>query len=365
MNFKLKKIKYLQSIPIKYNLYFYIFYLIVITSCSDKENLILTNTFDPDTIIEDLNLHSLDSGQNLETVTINWNSSFPATINNDDNIFPPYEISINSGEFSTITLDLNIEEGENLRDSIQIFTRPVYPVTNFSFEVSPVDRGNLIYDEGEIWTDLDSNDVWDSGEDFIDKEYAQYHRLLTWEPSKETDDNFEKYMIFRSTDPDSLINTENCDCIINTLNIKTDSSYTDSSSSVIEEQNKKDFFYRVQTTTKNSYRNSYIDEHTNFNSPPKIELNTTDTTSNDGFIIINWDPIDNQNLNHYEIWRSKDGGINNQHLIATILYRVNPSLNYFMDRNVGNGTTWFYSIAVVDINGNKKFSKYIEKWSKP
>ena len=368
MNFKSKKIIYHQNILLKYNFYIYIFILIISTSCTTEEKLILTNTTSENrTNGNSLNLHSLDSGQNLESVTINWNpADYISTAIDNQNIIPPHSIiNLNAGQFYTINLDLETYENNLSKDSIQIFTRAVHPVTNFSFEINEELRGNLVYDEGEIWTDLDSNNTWDPGEDFIDKEYIHYHRLLSWTPTVESDDNFEKYIIYRSDDPSLLINTEDCDCNIAQIISKPDSTYIDSTIDVIEEQNMKKIYYRVQVVSKNSYRNSYIYYYTNFNSPSKIQLQNTDNTAYDGYIIINWEPSTNLNVNHYEIWRSRDKNGTDRHLITTIINRVNSTLDYFMDRNVGSGTTWFYSIAVVDINGNRKFSDYIEKWSKP
>ena len=368
MNFKSKKIIYHQNILLKYNFYIYIFILIISTSCTTEEKLILTNTTsDNRTNGNSLNLRSLDSGQNLESVTINWNpADYISTAIDNQNIIPPHSIiNLNAGQFYTINLDLETYENNLSKDSIQIFTRAVHPVTNFSFEINEELRGNLVYDEGEIWTDLDSNNTWDPGEDFIDKEYIHYHRLLSWTPTVESDDNFEKYIIYRSDDPSLLINTEDCDCNIAQIISKPDSTYIDSTIDVIEEQNMKKNYYRVQVVSKNSYRNSYIYNYTNFNSPGKIQLNNTDNTAYNGYIIINWEPIINVNLNHYEIWRSRDKEGTDPHLITTILNRINPTLDYFMDRNVGNGSTWFYSLATININGTKKFSDYIEKWSKP
>ena len=62
----------------------------------------------------------------------------------------------------------------------------------------------------------------------------------------ESDDNFEKYIIYRSDDPSLLINTEDCDCNIAQIISKTDSTYIDSTLDVIEEQNIKNNYYRIQ-----------------------------------------------------------------------------------------------------------------------
>jgi len=46
-------------------------------------------------------------------------------------------------------------------------------------------------------------------------------------------------------------------------------------------------------------------------------------------------------------------------------HRMKNYRGKFMDRNAGNGTSWYYSVAVVDINGQRKFSDFIAGWSKP
>ena len=52
-------------------------------------------------------------------------------------------------------------------------------------------------------------------------------------------------------------------------------------------------------------------------------------------------------------------------LILLLVYITNPEQGKFMDRNAGNGTSWYYSVAIVDINGNRKFSDFIPGWSMP
>ena len=53
---------------------------------------------------------------------------------------------------------------------------------------------------------------------------------------------------------------------------------------------------------------------------------------------------------------------NNPQRMAII---IDTEQSKFMDRAVGTGTTWYYSVAVVDINGNRKFSDFISGWSNP
>ena len=85
--------------------------------------------------------------------------------------------------------------------------------------------------------------------------------------------------------------------------------------------------------------------------------------NNNEFIQITWDTVSNSTYFYqYEIWRASENNFDNLQRIAII---INPDQGKFMDRNVGNGTTWYYSVAVVDISENSKFSDIISGWSLP
>ena len=111
-------------------------------------------------------------------------------------------------------------------------------------------------------------------------------------------------------------------------------------------------------------RNSLIYNYNNFNSLSKISLdNSNVSTNNNEFIQITWDPVSTSTYFYqYEIWRAPDEELLDTTLLAII---TNPEQGKFMDRNAGNGTTWYYSVAVVDIIENRKFSDFIAGWSKP
>ena len=85
---------------------------------------------------------------------------------------------------------------------------------------------------------------------------------------------------------------------------------------------------------------------------------------NNEFIKITWISPSNylENFYQYEIWRAPDVELTDTSLVAII---PNTAIEHFQDRNAGNGTTWYYSVAVVDINGGKKFSNFISGWSTP
>jgi len=144
-----------------------------IFSCSENETQVISNTLSdlPEPNYK-INLWSSNSGSTLESVTIYWGSTegevklfdLGVLINSSGN---SHTFSgLYSGEFRDISIQV-ITVDSTYVDSIQIFTRPVYPVSNFWYEVETVMRGNGIWDEGESYTDL-GNGIWDEGESYTD-----------------------------------------------------------------------------------------------------------------------------------------------------------------------------------------------------
>ena len=348
---------------------FYLILIILIFSCSEDDAIIISNT--PTDLTSQnykMNLRS-NSGSFLETVTIYWNGTDGRVELTDSNIsITSSEYShtfseMTPGEFRNIAIQV-VTDDSTYEDSIQIFTRPVYPVSNFWYEVETVMRGNKIWDEGESFTDLDSNNVWSEGEDFIDIEYPKYHRVLNWSPTSEPDETFSNYIIYRADyeNIDILINPENCGCDIDTLTTKVDSSFTDSM--VTEKSGEFEYFYQIRVNSGIYGRNSYIYNYTDFSSPQKISLFDENVSKNNSdFIQVTWDAVSiSTYLYQYEIWRISDDNADDLQRIAII---VDPDQEKFMDRNVGNGTSYNYSVVVVAINGNRIFSNYVTGWSIP
>ena len=373
MNFKAEKIiSPANTQRMNSQLISYLIITIFIFSCSENEIQIISNTLSdlPDENYK-INLWSSNSGSTLETVTINWNGS-----DGEVELYDSGELintsgnshtfsGMNPGEFRDIIIQI-ITDDSTFVDSIQIFTRPVYPVSNFRYKVEMVMRGNGIYNEGESFTDLDSNYVWDDGEDFIDKMEKNYHRILSWTATIEPDETFSNYIIYRvkNNDADSLINPKYCGCEIATLT-KADTSFIDSiDSMVLGESGIYAYFYLIRVNSGNDSRNSYIYNYTNFQSPQKVSLAYSNVSKNNNeFIQITWDSVSNStHFYQYEIWRASEENGNNPQRMAII---IDTEQSKFMDRAVGTGTTWYYSVAVVDINGNRKFSDFISGWSNP
>jgi len=345
--------------------------LILILSCSEDAAIIISNT-PPNLPSQNykMNLHS-NSGSFLETVTIGWHGTegeveldYSGTLINPSGSSHTFS-GMNPGEFRDITIQV-ITNDSIYVDSIQIFTRPVYPVYNFRYEVEIVMRGNGVWDEGEDFTDANADGEWNEGEEFDDIENQEkYHRVLNWSSTSEPDSTFSNYTIYRAdTDNESadiLINPENCGCYIATLT-KLDTSFTDSM--VAEKSSVFDYYYQIRVNSISGSRNSYIYNHTNFTSPSKVSLVDANVSkNNNNFIQVTWDAVSTPTyLYQYEIWRISDDNADDLRRMAII---VDPDQETFMDRNVGNGTSYNYSVAVVDINGNKVFSDYVTGWSIP
>jgi len=351
-----------------------IFISLFFIGCDEEQDSVLP-TIEP-TLPEPsykLNLQS-NSGEKLNSVTISWNKTGDnITLTNLSTNGIKHEsegISLYTGLTPENYYDIEVranKDGTIYTETIQIFTRSVYPITNFRFDTVEVMRGNGIFDAGESLTDLNDNDAWDEGEEFIDElNEKKYHRKLIWSPTLESQENFVQYIVNRSNDPSQLINPEICNCEISTLPLSlSDSTYIDSSSEVIDESAIAAFYYMVQVSAGGFTQNSFIYNYTSFIQPGPIQLTEGNvSTNNNEFIKITWISPSNylENFYQYEIWRAPDVGLTNTSLVAII---PNTAIEHFQDRNVGNGTTWYYSVAVVDINGGKKFSNFISGWSTP
>ena len=85
--------------------------------------------------------------------------------------------------------------------------------------------------------------------------------------------------------------------------------------------------------------------------------------NNNEFIEVTWEAISTSTyLYQYEIWRKSEDDSDDLQRLAII---IDPELEKFMDRDVGTGTTYNYSVTVVDINGNRLFSDFVSGWSLP
>ena len=121
----------------------------------------------------------------------------------------------------------------------------------------------------------------------------------------------------------------------------------------------------VQVSTANFTRNSFIYNYTEFNQLEPIQLTGENvSTDKDEFIEITWNPITTNSdyFYQYEIWRSSNEELSDKTRIAII---IDHEQGKFMDRTAGNGTTWYYSVAVRDISDRISAKNFVSGWSMP
>ena len=348
------------------NNYFSIIIIIslLLITCNDDEVQIISNIpSDLSYQSYKLNLQS-NSGQKLNSVNISWNDS-----ENDVSLINlSTENPVDqSGQITELTpgdfLDIEVsttKDDSTYKDTIQVFTRSVYRVTSFEYDILEVMRGNGEYNQGESYTDTDGNGEWNGEEDFVDDPNEnKYHRNLIWSPTLES--QFSKYYIYRANEPSDLMS---CDCIIDSLSSILDTTYIDSSSEVIDKSGIASFYYMVQVSAGGFTQNSFIYNYDEFSQPGPIQLTEGNvSTDKNEFIEITWNPITNSDYFYqYEIWRASNEELSDEAQIAII---IDPEQGKFMDRTAGNGTTWYYSVVVVDISGEGKFSNFVPGWSRP
>ena len=180
-------------------------------------------------------------------------------------------------------------------------------------------------------------------------------------------ETFLNYTIYRvvADSVDLLIDLDNCNCQIGILYSSEDFKYTDSDSLVLLEpdSDKQSFYYRVQVSVENYTRNSFI-QYSGFPQLDQITLIENNVSTNkDEYIKILWESIsDSSYFYQYEIWRSPDEEFSDTSIVVII---PNYKIDHFLDRTTGYGTSLYYSVATVDINGRKIFSDFIRGWKNP
>ena len=165
-----------------------------------------------------MNLSS-NSGTNLENVTISWATTNETMQIKDELGLVIDEISEDSydfndmdpGEFRDIFLEIEVA-GTTYSDDIQIFTRSVNPVTNFTCTTNEIVEYDNRYDDGEFFYDY----IPDEGNNSYDHDVEHKENFI------------EGNGIYDGPLDDSCICTNNAipddcaECYIDTMNNKYD-----------------------------------------------------------------------------------------------------------------------------------------------
>ena len=269
-----------------------------------------------------INLEALNVGNYFSLCTLQWNQHSNAegyilrnsdVISEEDITTTSFVMQSNPGLFQKIYLDIMLEP--TITDSIEIYTRPIKPITNLSAAAN-----------AENW-----------------------FTTLIWNSSEEIDSIFQQYNIYRSEGTlDNFL-------LIDHLIQQNDSSYIDSTTIWGYE-----YYYKIETQTIQDYlRNSIIKSNIfdNINNN-EISLNTLSNQYNQ--VTLNWEHgLNQQEFYAIEIWRTDDESMDplNDYLLATVIDYDKISLEDY--HLIGSGISWFYKLKLIDQFGNINYSTIV------
>ena len=271
-----------------------------------------------------INFKGLNPGHNFDVCTLVWNQNqnqnfqfyqlrnaeeIIATINqSQDTIFIR---NLTPSVFEKIYID--VMAGSNITDSIEIYTRPIKPITDLSVVANA--------------------DNWFS--------------TLNWIPSDEISTVFDKYSIYRSD-----LNTDNF-VLIHEINNQTDYSYIDTITTWGYE-----YYYKIITHITEGYSRPSIIQSNIINNNISHEINLSTTTNEYHRIQVNWThDLNEEEFYAIEIWRTNNQTEDplNDYLLATITdYNKTLLEDSYL---IGNGISWFYKLKLIDQFGNISYSE--------
>ena len=327
-------------------MYKYLILIILFYACEITTSPTIPPIYDDETVIYNVNLKSINSGENIDYVTINWaiytneSEDFIAYTIRDENqtileidtiTTNSYDIQLAPETFYNLYLDVHTNT-YTYTDSIQIFTRSVHPINNL----------NIVADANSWFTSLN------------------------WSASEEIESNFNYYNIYRALENHDIFNDlNNCNCLIDTIQNQSIVSYVDS----INLDWGSGYYYIIETVTnQENTRESHIKSNI-LNPSYHPEINNENTyASNSEYnkVIINWNHnLDQNEFYALEIWRSNSEKINHFdsiQLVAITDYNKNNFEDYF---EIGDGMMWYYKLKLIDIYGNVKESSTFTGSSHP
>ena len=332
--------------------------LLFFYSCSEDKNTITNHIIEDDLIYNSnyANFKSLNDGVEKYSINLNWEDylgqdfiSYEISDSDNNSIYTinnqnttSHTISMNLNEFKQINFILNTQSEQQNISTIKVFTRPVFPITNFQINA-----------------------------------YST-HNELSWDAS--TDSDIEQLVIYRAAlnPEDSLPIIDDNEGVPNpsiwnnigelTSNI---SSYTDDDILI-----NPVYYYLIKIVDINGgYRYSYMGSNisgnidngivSGLNNNYNIGLTSSEDLNNQIFsnkTLFSWNNYSYNDFYEFEIWKSENEtfeiGDSESSLIAIV---ANPDIASFEDyNNVGTNKTWYYQIRLYNIYGNFLDSDIIE-----
>lgn len=328
----------------KLNLLYSLFIMCIFLSCDEPETIV-SNTISPDYDYQ-LNLTRTDSGVNKYSASISWNSyneddfsEYQITVDDEttsisDSTVSTYTLNLNPGEFKQVVFKIiTTDEQEIYQESIQVFTRIIEPI------------------------------VWDK------IEVGEFTEL-TFSPSTEPVDEFQKYIIYRTISPIFTIEILNpLNCVANeicmeliTLTMQQTTSYIDESAT------NRGYCYVMATFDHNeSFQSSTIisGEFGIAVGPSSTSISTFNVSNTlVNYIELVWtNSMEDTSFYKIDIWRGNSEDDYTYTEVNDITFMMPSALNTklatitefnvtrFEDRNnIGSGTTFYYLIQFTNIH---------------
>ena len=306
----------------------YLILIILLYSCDNVNSpQIQEDPGDSDSQYEYLiNFEGLNTGHYFDVCTLKWNK-YPNEnfqfyeLRNEEEIIGMNEQSQDTifirnlapAMFEKIYIDVIVDS--NITDSIEIYTRPIRPITNLRVVANP--------------------NNWSSS--------------LNWTPSNEISTNFEKYSIYRSE-----LNTNNF-ILIDEIYTQSDSSYIDTITTWNYE-----YYYKIKTHIIDGFSRNSITQSNVTDNITNYEINLNTTTNEHNRIKISWShDLNEEEFYAIEIWRTdiQTEDPLNDYLLGTITdYNKTLLEDSYL---IGNGISWFYKLKLIDQFGNISYSEIV------
>ena len=299
-------------------------YFIIFCACEKTSNPLINQDSGETNISYDIDFESLNTGiasnqcslvwnmydsEDFQNYQLNFNQSilFESNIANNNS----YTLEMNPGTFKKVFINVNGYYA--YFDSLEVYTRPIYPITNLSAAANA----------------------------------NNWYTTMYWNKSKESVDNFNAYQIYRSTNSNQDFN------LIAELSNINDSTFVDSLTIWGVE-----YFYKINTlVNENFFRSSTIKSNV-YDYDNTNEISVTASSNLIDRVRLNWEHnLSEEEFYSIEIYRTDEQFSNpcEDLLLATIINYQKLTLDdSFL---VGDGITWFYKLKLIDKFGNVNYSE--------
>ena len=184
------------------------------------------------------------------------------------------------------------------------------------------------------------------------KENSLTSLILTW--SKNEDDDFESYRIYRAKAPKEVDSTS---FVVDIIYDQNTTNYEDT---VLKEDTEYNYQIYVFDTGGNSSGSNKAKGKTNANEPPSpvTLLTPTPVGNSTTSLNLNWSKSADEDFSSYRIYRTKvPQGVDSSSFVVDIIYDQN--ITSYQDTNLNENTEYNYRIYVFDTGGKSSGSNTV------